>query len=66
MNYLHPYILKTFSALCSYSYDENIQFWKIALVHPNETPIPPKVAPLLMVFYEKINDFFIYLKLNIC
>jgi hypothetical protein len=64
MNYLHPYILKTFSALCSYSSDENIQFWKIALVHPNEAPIPPKVVPLLID--DSIIDVFIYLELNIC
>jgi hypothetical protein len=47
MNYLHLYILKTFSALFSYSLDENIQFLKIALVHPNEMPSPPKVVTLL-------------------
>jgi hypothetical protein len=47
MNYLHLYILKTFSALFSYSLDANIQFLKFALVHPNETPSPPKEVTLL-------------------
>ncbi len=64
MNYLHPYILKTFSAIFSYSLDENVQFLKIALVHPNEAPSPPKVVPLLID--DSIIYLFIYLELNIC